>query len=128
MMMANPYFNPYTNPFMNPYMAQGQVSPGNAALYFLAAQQMNGGIGSGRLGGPRATGALGTNAARPGAAIANANADRSGAGQAGAAGRGASNRPGASAARYFARDYPASAAGPGRYYNRDGRHFPGIGR
>src|SRR5258708_2845058 len=56
---ANPFMNPYANPFINPYMAaygmqsQSQMAPGNAALYFFAAQQMSGGIGSGRLSGTR---------------------------------------------------------------------------
>src|SRR5690242_16903078 len=51
-MYGNPYANPYANPFLNPYMTQVPVQ-GNPALYFLAAQQQNGGIGSGRLSGTR---------------------------------------------------------------------------
>jgi hypothetical protein len=107
-MYANPYANPYLNPFLNPYMAQTPTSAGNAALYLFSAQQANGGIGSGRISG-----------VRPGPSAAPAPA-------AAASNRRVSDTPGASAARYFSRGTPAGA-GLGRYYNRQGRHYPNSG-
>ena len=53
---ANPYSNPYANPFLNPYIAQYPSTASNAALFFLAAQQATGGIGSGQLSGVRRRG------------------------------------------------------------------------
>jgi hypothetical protein len=127
---ANPYMNPYVNPFLNPLMTQQPVSPGNAALYFFAAQQMTGGIGSGRISGSRPSpgtvpGAAGTPGrpgfapGRPGENTANGNAP---------AARNSSNQPAAGAARYFNRDFPTTKPGPGRYYDRQTRYFPAIGR
>jgi hypothetical protein len=110
---ANPFANPYANPFLNPYMAATSMPPGNAALYFFAAQQMNGGIGSGRIGGarPGPGGSAGTPASR-----ANPAADK----QAGGA-----NAPGAGAARYFNRTYPTNL-GTIPQYHRQTSHYPPI--
>jgi hypothetical protein len=103
-MLANPYTNPYANPFMNPYMTQYSTSPGNAALYFFAAQQANGGIGSGRLSGVRPG---------PGAATAPPPRDRPD----------DARPPGvpSSVARYFQRGYQSAGTGP--HYNRQGRYY-----
>jgi hypothetical protein len=100
-MYANPYANPYTNPFLNPYMTQQPIQ-GNAALYFFAAQQQSGGIGSGRLSGSRP-------AAKP--AQPQPVADE----------RRITDRPGAGAAGYFNRGYQP-AAGASRYFNRASRY------
>lgn len=99
-MYSNPYANPYANPFLNPYMTQGQVN-GNAALYFLAAQQANGGIGSGRISG-----------VRPGPRVpvpAPAPPDD----------RRVTDIPGGTAARYFNR--ASQPTGASRYFHRAGR-------
>jgi hypothetical protein len=110
-MYANPYANPYTNPFLNPYMTQGQIQ-GNAALYFFAAQQANGGIGSGQLSGTRPA----RRAAAP-APPPRAQDDT----------RRATDIPGAGAAGFFNRSYrPATSVG--RYYNRTGRYHPSNAR
>jgi hypothetical protein len=103
-MLANPYANPYLNPFLNPYMAQYSTSPGNAALFFFAAQQANGGIGSGRLSGVRP---VATSPARS----AQARMAR------------ASDVPGAGAARYFNRG-PQPGGGTDPRHNRVGRYYP----
>lgn len=107
---ANMFANPYMNPFMNPLMTQQQMPAGNAALYFFAANQANGGIGSGQMSGTRRG---------PGNRPASAPAH--------AAPRGSANVPGGSSARFFARQYP-SGGSPKSYYNRQDSHFPGIGR
>lgn len=114
-MYGNPYMNPMMNPYTNPYMAtQGPVTPGNTAMYFFAAQAMNGGIGSGKIGGPNARGpARGDAAAKPAAADA---ARPTGA-----------DTPGATASRYFNRNLPVNT-GASRYYGRQGRYFPNNGR
>src|SRR5260221_694055 len=53
-MSGNPFLNPYANPLINPALNQQQsMTPANAALYFFAAQQATGGIGSGRMSGAR---------------------------------------------------------------------------
>lgn len=109
---ANPYTNPYMNPFLNPYATQTPTSAGNAALYFMAAQQRNGGLGSGQLGGPKAP--------------APGRGRRSPATPTEESPRGASNTPGGSASRYFNRTTPTSA-GLGRYYNRRNPNDPGKG-
>lgn len=111
--MLNPYTNPMMNPFLNPYMAaSGQTAVGNPALYFMAAQQMNGGIGSGRLGGPNA-------GMKPAAKDKTAESRR----------EGTANSPGAGASRYFNRATPTNlSASTGRYYNRQTKHFPSIAR
>jgi hypothetical protein len=111
-MYANPYMNPYANPFLNPMATQQQMTASNAAMYFLAAQQMNGGMGSGKLGGPKAAGAKGKAAAgNPVEPTRNAGA----------------NSPGAGASHYFNRSIPTSAAST-RFYNRQTTHFPNNGR
>jgi len=111
---ANPYMNPYLNPFMNPYAAVQTPGDGrNAALYFLSAQKMKGGLGSGRLGGP--------NAANPAATKPAAVGDDDG------SRGGNANVPGGSAARFFNRG-PVTAPTANRYYNRPARYFPKNGR
>lgn len=100
-MYANPYTNPYANPFLNPFMTQTPVN-GNAALYFFAAQQANGGIGSGRLSGVHPA---------PAGAEPPASSDD----------RRLTDVPGGSASRYFNR----TRQNPTRvnhYYNRSMRH------
>lgn len=111
MMAVNPYMNPYMNPYINPYASQSnqQVGAGNAALFFLSAQQMNGGIGSGKLGGPQAT--IGNRAA------VAAESTRSG----------GANVPGGTASRYFGRDMPRHTAAT-RSFGRQNRHFPSPGK
>jgi hypothetical protein len=94
------------NPFLNPYMTQQPIN-GNLAVYMFAAQQANGGIGSGRLSGTRP--------ARPTAPAAPAAPSGDG--------RRASDIPGANAARYFNREYQPPMVS-GRYYTRQGRYFP----
>jgi hypothetical protein len=108
---ANPFMNPYMNPFMNPYMTQSQMPPGNAALYFIAAQQMNGGIGSGRLSGVR------PGPAAPGMAPGSIGKKAEEARQGGA------NVPGAGAARYFNRTYPTTLSTISQYH-RPAKQFP----
>jgi hypothetical protein len=122
MMNANPYMNPYANPFLNPYLMQTQqpMSAGNAALYLFAAQQINGGIGSGRIGGPRA----GQNASAQARGAAPARL------QVASESPRSANRPGAGASHYF--PMPPTQTNPvnanvNRYYNRQTRHFPTIG-
>lgn len=107
---ANPYANPYVNPYLNPYMIQANMRPGDAALYFTAAQQALGGIGSGQLSGVRPP--RGTATAPVPARGETTNS---------------SMVPGGNAARYFNRSYQP-AAGAGSYYNRQGRYFPKNGR
>ena len=118
--LANPYVNPYANPFMNPYLMQGIQQPmttGNAALYFFSAQQMSGGLGSGRLGGPKASQTLPVSAR---GAVASAPARDSGR---------SANAPGAGASRFFPIPRPVNPVDPkvNRYYNRQTGHFPNIG-
>ncbi len=104
-MLANPYANPYLNPFLNPYMMQ-QSNPGagNTLMYFMAAQQMNNGLGSGRLSGARGAGMM------PPAPVR----------QESQAPRGV---PSGKAARYFNRT-TAATAGVSQYYNRPNSYFP----
>jgi hypothetical protein len=110
-MYANPYANPYLNPFLNPMMTQTQ-SQGNVALYFFAAQQANGGIGSGRLSGTR-----------PAPASASTSASTSTTTQASRTERRSSNTPGGNAARYFNRAQQTPTQ-PAQFYNRQGRFYP----
>lgn len=107
---GNPYANPYMNPFLNPaLMAQSSMGSRDAALYFFAAQQSLGGIGSGQLSGVRsARGPAPAVAPRP-AGPANS-----------------SMVPGGNAAHYFNRT--AMPTGTGPHYNRQGRYFPKISR
>ncbi len=115
-MAGNPYANPMLNPLTNPYMTQTGISSGNAALYFIAAQQMGGGIGSGKLGGPNAS-----RGQTPASAAAASKANENGTRPTGA------NTPGATASRYFGRTTPKSA-GTSQYYARQSRYFPNNGR
>jgi hypothetical protein len=112
----NPYANPYLNPMFNPYAAQVGMTPGNAGLYFYAAQQMTGGIGSGRLSGVRP--APGTAPAQKTAAHTPETTRET---------PHTSNTPGAGASHYFNRNF-ATSAGPPRYYNRQTRQHPSNSR
>lgn len=104
---ANPYTNPYLNPFMNPYMAQFPTTSSNAALFFLAAQQANGGLGSGQLSGVRPSRtAVPAPVPRP---APRAEDDHD------------APVPGG-AARYFNRVYQTGSE-YGRYYNRQGTYY-----
>ena len=107
-MAGNPFANPYLNPYLNPLMTNQAATPQSAALYFLAAQQAAGGIGSGRLSGTRGDAAKGVAAAGPPP-------------------RGGSNVPGGGASQFFGRG-PAKNTGASRFYSRQGRHFPGNTR
>lgn len=109
-MYANPYANPYLNPFLNPYMTQVPVN-GNPALYFFAAQQSTGGIGSGQLSGLHAP-----RVALPAAAESAVTDNRR-----------ATDVPGASAARYFNRK-PHMPSTPTQYYNRQKTYSPSSRR
>ena len=111
---ANPYMNPMMNPYMNPYLAtQGNLTPGNAAIYLFAAQSMNGGIGSGKIGGPNARGTVkGDSAPKAAGELPRSTG---------------ANTPGAKASRYFGRSTPANL-GSSRYYARQSRYFPNNGR
>jgi len=107
MLNANPYTNPSLNPFLNPYMAQFPMTSGNAALFFLAAQQANGGIGSGQLSGVRPSRtAVPAPAPRP---APRAGDDHD------------APVPGG-AARYFNR-FSQTGSEYGRYYNRQGTYY-----
>jgi hypothetical protein len=126
-MAMNPLMNPYINPYMNPAATQtGQpMTAGTAAMYFMAAQQMSGGIGSGRLGGPQAQGAnpgpvrgAKTQGALRGPAAAKTTEKEP---------TGGANSPGGTARRYFDRNYPTNPSNP-RYYSRQERHFPSPGK
>jgi hypothetical protein len=105
---ANPYTVPALNPFMNPYAAlYAPANPQNAALYFFAAQQSMGGIGSGQLSGTR-----------PRAQVAAASAVP--------ADRRVSDTPGSGAARYFNRPVRGGTV-PNGHYNRFGSYYSAIG-
>jgi hypothetical protein len=113
-MLANPYANPYMNPFLNPYMTQGTMGRNSLLLYYMSAQQANGGLGSGRISG-----------VRPGPAPS---------GPAPAAQRRSAaemptsmSTPGGGAARYFQRG-PTAAVGQKSYYQRHNRYFGNNGR
>ena len=114
--MSNPYMNPYANPYLNPmfnpYVAQAGMTPGNAGLYFYAAQQMSGGLGSGRLSGVRPAPGSTTTTGKPAQTAATTKETAH-----------TSNTPGAGASRYFNRNF-ATSAGPPRYYNRQTRQHP----
>jgi hypothetical protein len=108
---GNPYMMPAMNPFLNPYASlYAPTTPQNAALYFFAAQQSMGGIGSGQLSGTRP---------RPPGQSAPAHSpipdDRR-----------VSDTPGAGAARYFNRPVKGGRV-PDGHYNRYGRYYSAIG-
>ena len=105
---ANPFANPYANPFLNPAMTQTQMAPGSAALYFFAAQQANGGIGSGQISGSRPP----SRSNRP---VATPTPEPD-------AGQRPTDTPGGGAAHYFNRGLkPVERTG--RYYNRSGSFY-----
>jgi hypothetical protein len=108
-MTGNPYAVPSMNPFLNPYASMyAPASPTNAALYFFAAQQSMGGIGSGQISGTR-----------PGPASAPARSpipdDRR-----------VSDTPGAGAARYFNRSVKGGGI-PNHHYSRYGNYYSANG-
>jgi hypothetical protein len=101
------------NPFLNPYAAMyAPANPQNAALYFFAAQQSNGGIGSGQLSGSRPA---------PGAASSVAPAA-----VAARPDRRVSDTPGGGAQRYFNRSVKGGSV-PERHYNRYGNYYSANG-
>jgi hypothetical protein len=103
------------NPFLNPYAAalsQQPLDTGTMAMYFLAARQASGGIGTGVPSGTR-----------PGPGRV-ASKDRNPTEAAHAEG---ANIPGAMASRYFNRTTPVYQ-GTKRYYNRQARYFPPTGQ
>ncbi len=111
---ANAMMNPLMNPMMMMSMMPNQTTTPqanvqNAALMFMAANQMNGGIGSGRLGGPNAG-----KKPHP-SAVAQATKPSG------------SNTPGAGASRYFNRGV-ASTTTAVQYYSRQNSHYPTNGR
>jgi hypothetical protein len=130
-MAVNPLMNPVLNPYLNPLATQGSqpMPAGTAAMYFLAAQQMSGGLGSGRLNGPQAPSPAGNPArnGRPGYASRTQGGPGSGRGADAESRRGGANSPGGTAARYFDRDYPTKLNNTG-YYSRPNRHFPSPGK
>jgi hypothetical protein len=110
-LIANPSAVPSMNPFLNPYASMyASSSPSNAALYFVAAQQGLGGIGSGQLSGTRP---------RPGAAAAVAPSPIP-------SDRRVSDTPGAGAARYFNRAVKGGGV-PDQHYNRFGNYYSANG-
>ncbi len=112
---ANPFATPYANPFMNPFAAalsQQPLDTGTMALYFMAARQAGGGVGTGIPSGTRqAPGGLSKERR-----LAD---DKHPTG---------SNVPGALASRYFNRTTTAITPGASRYYNRQARSLPTIGQ
>ncbi len=105
--MANPALNPYLNPYMNPFATGQPANSNNMLLYLYAANNANGGLGTGRISGTRG----GAVAPRPRPAEMG----------------GPMSYPGGGAARYF---NPGQGVGPGagRYYNQRGRYFQNNGR
>ncbi len=112
---ANPFATPYANPFMNPYAAalsQQPLDTGTMALYFMAARQAGGGVGTGIPSGTRQ--------APAGLSIEHRFADNKH--------PTGSNVPGALASRYFNRTTTAITPGARHYYNRQARSLPTIGQ
>jgi hypothetical protein len=108
-MYANPYSMPMMNPFLNPYASlYAPANPQNLALFYLAAQSNNGGIGSGQISGTRP---------RPGAQAA-APAPHV---------RRTSDAPGSGAARYFNRTVQGGGSAPKGQYNRFGNYYSANG-
>ena len=102
------------NPFLNPYAAalsQQPLDTGTMAMYFLAARQASGGIGSGVPSGTRQ-------------GITRTSKDH---GSTEASHKEGANVPGAMASRYFNRTTPVYQ-GTKRYYNRQARYFPPSGQ
>jgi hypothetical protein len=109
---GNPYAVPAMNPFLNPYASlYAPATPQNAALYFFAAQQSMGGLGSGQMSGTR-----------PGPARAAAAPARSPIPE----DRRVSDTPGGGAARYFNRSVPGGSI-PENRYNRYGKYYSANG-
>jgi hypothetical protein len=106
--MATPFANPYTNPFLNPYMAQTTMGRQTTLMYFLAANQANGGLGSGQISGSRP--APGSSGRRQTAEMPTSLGS-----------------PGGGAGRYFQRG-AAAAGGRGPYFQRHNRYFANNGR
>ena len=105
----------FANPFLNPYAAalsQQPLDTGTMAMYFLAARQASGGIGTGVPSGTRPGSVRSTSKDRNSADVTRAEG---------------SNVPGAMASRYFNRTTPVYQ-GTKRYYNRQARSLPTIGQ
>ncbi len=103
-----------TNPFLNPYAAalsQQPLDTGTMAMYFMAARQASGGIGTGVPSGTRPGSAHGAKE------HVDPNAPR----------KNTANVPGAMASRYFNRTTPVYQ-GTKRYYNRQERYYPSTGQ
>jgi hypothetical protein len=114
MINTNPYAVAALNPFLNPYASMtAPASPTNAALYFFAAQQSMGGIGSGQISGARP---------RPASATATAPAPAPSRSD-----RRVSDMPGSGAARYFNRGVVPRGGTPERHYNRYGNYYSANG-
>jgi hypothetical protein len=62
---ANPFTNPNMNPYLNPYMTTLPMNRNDMFLYFMAAQQARGGLGSGANSGLRSATALPPALAQP---------------------------------------------------------------
>jgi hypothetical protein len=108
-MYGNPYSVPSMNPFLNPYASMyAPASPSNAALYFFAAQQSMGGIGSGQISGTR-----------PGPVAAESSSPIP-------SDRRVSDTPGAGAARFFNRSVKGGGI-PNQHYNRYGNYYSANG-
>jgi hypothetical protein len=101
-MMSNPYL--LLNPTLNPM--GGQPMNGNTALLYLyAANNANGGLGTGRISGTRG-------GVAPKSRVAEMPYTA---------------HPGGGASRYF-NPNGSVGVGAGRYYNNHGRHFQNNGR
>jgi hypothetical protein len=113
---GNPYSVPTMNPFLNPYASlYAPASPQNAALYFFAAQQSMGGIGSGQLSGTRPGPASAARAVAAASTRSPIPADRR-----------VSDTPGGGAARYFNRSVRGGGI-PEDRYNRFGKYYSANG-
>ena len=108
-MVGNPYASTAMNPFLNPYASMyAPATSTNAALYFFAAQQSMGGIGSGQMSGTRQA---------PAGPTAMSSADPE---------RRVSDTPGAGASRYFNRSVKGGGV-PNVHYNRYGNYYSANG-
>lgn len=136
------YGNPAVNPYLNPYAAtQLQGTSPDVAMYYFAANQMNGGIGSGVISGTRpapgmpagsASPRTGQGRSREKAGTSTRNTPFTGR-EAPATARAvaemplATSVPGASASPFFNRGFQ-SGSGAAKYYNRSQTHFGNNGR
>jgi hypothetical protein len=130
--------NPALNPYMNPYAANVMPNNPDFLLYMQAANQANGGIGSGVISGTR-----------PGPGLPAGSQPQSKANQGqGLVGRTpysgqqphlqkgakaalmpmATTVPGAGAAGFFNGGFASTNKGAGKFYNRSGGRFQNNGR